>query len=169
MKWPKKVNRGKGKVAGLKATKIPDGFVLIQDTREQSPLFVRLPSGLVVKSCALSNGDYSVGGFEDMVCVERKGISDLVGYVGKERGRTVEKMKRFRSMEWVGLVIEAQEKDVLGELEFTAVHPEVIRSALVSFEVRYGVHVYFAVTKEDAGRWVLDRLVKYWMIKHEAS
>jgi len=106
---------------------------------------------------------------EDVFAIERKGISDFIGYVGKERKRTVAKMERFAEMEWVGLVIEASEKDLFGNLDFTLVPAEVIRAALISFEVRYGVHIYYAATKDDAARWVLDRAIKFWVIKHEVE
>src|SRR5512143_1207522 len=80
--------------------KIPDGFVLLQDTREQKPLFdetVRIPA-LVVVNTALTHGDYSIKGFEDRFVVERKGISDFYAYVGKQRTLTTAKMEAFREI-----------------------------------------------------------------------
>jgi DNA excision repair protein ERCC-4 len=151
----------------LKSIDFPEGFVLLQDTREQRPLFTRLPSGLVVKSCTLHDGDYSIMGFESSFAIERKQISDFCGYCGSEHDRTAAKMKRFRDFEFVGLVIEAKEKELLQFQQFSKVHPEVLRSALVSFEVRYGVHVHYSTDRNDISRWMLDRCVKYWKMKHE--
>ena len=51
-----RIRADKAKVLGaykLKQPHIPEGFVLVQDTREQAPLFARLPAGLMIKSTAL--------------------------------------------------------------------------------------------------------------------
>jgi len=151
----------------LKGFNFPDGFVLISDTREQRPLFTRLPSGLVIKSIALKDGDYSIQGFEDKFAIERKGISDLVSYCASERTRTIQKMERFKDFDFVGLVIEARESDLLKPFEFSKVSPEAIRQTLVSFEIRSGVHIYYSSSRESIGRWVLDRAIKFYNVKRE--
>jgi len=167
-----RIRADKAKVLGaykLKQPHIPEGFVLVQDTREQAPLFARLPAGLMIKSTALEVGDYSILGFEDRFAIERKGISDFFGYIGKERDKTVEKMRRLQKCDWAGLVIEAKESDILKVQQFSQVHPEVARAALISFQVRYGVHVYFGATKSDVARYVLDVAIKFWRIAHEIN
>ena len=102
---------------GLKPFKIPPGLVLIQDTREQQPLFAFPQDGLEVVTETLSYGDYSLKGFEQKFAIERKKISDFYSYIGRERERTVKKMKEFREIVssggFVGLVIEAPESDLL--------------------------------------------------------
>jgi ERCC4-type nuclease len=94
---------------GLRPFRIPDGLVLIQDTREQKPLFTSPPDGLEVVRDALPYGDYSMRGFEGKFCVERKQISDFYSYIGKERYRTTRKMQEFGEIVFsggfVGLVI----------------------------------------------------------------
>jgi len=151
----------------LKPTVIPEGFVLLVDTREQRPLFARVPKGLTIQSTTLHDGDYSVKGFEDRICFERKS-SDLFPYCTSEQRKTRVKMERFRGMEFVGLVIELRESEILQFQERTQCHPEAIRGALCSFEVRYGVHVYYG-NREQCSRWLLDRAVKFWNVKHEIS
>lgn len=149
----------------LKPTPIPDGFVLLVDTREQRPLFARVPKGLTIQSATLHDGDYSIRGFEDKICFERKS-ADIFPYCTSEQRKTRAKMERFRGMEFVGLIIEARESDLLQFQERTQCHPESIRGALCSFEIRYGVHIYYG-SRENCARWLLDRAVKYWQIKHE--
>jgi len=149
----------------LKPTEIPEGFILVQDTREQRPLFSRIPKGLTVLSATLKDGDYSVKGFESQICFERK-VFDLFPYCSSERDKTVAKMKRFRSMEFVGLILEMKESEIYQFQVYTKVHPEVIRAALLSFQVRYGVHIYMG-SRENCSRWLLDCAVKFWKIKHE--
>lgn len=156
-----------------KRFKIPDGFILLQDTREQMPLFdesVRI-EGLNVINTALVHGDYSIKGFEDRFCVERKQMSDFYSYIGKGREHTVCKMRRFEEMiqagGFVGLVIEASESDLLAGYMMSRVSPETARMAIVSFEVRYGVHVYYNRSRDDLIRWILDRAIKFYRIKRE--
>ena len=155
--------------------KIPDGFVLLQDTREQRPLFdenVEIP-GLTVVNTVLTHGDYSIKGFEDRFCVERKGVSDFYSYVGKQRSLTTAKMEAFRGIGFrggfAGLAIEAIEADLLSGYIMSRLSPEMVRQALVSFEVRYGVHVYYSRSRQDITRWILDRAIKFYKIMREVQ
>lgn len=149
----------------LRPTVLPDGFVLVQDTREQRPLFARIPKGLTIASATLQDGDYSIKGFQDVFAIERKS-HDLYGYCTGERDKTQVKMIRFRKMEFVGLAIEMKESDVYQFQQFSKAHPEQIRGALISFQVRYRVHVHFG-SRDSCARWILDCAVKFWNIKHE--
>jgi DNA excision repair protein ERCC-4 len=152
----------------LNTPEFPDGFVLVQDTREQrSPLITRIPKGLIIKSDTLHDGDYSILGYEDRFAIERKGISDLYPYCSSDQENTKKKMARFRDFDFVGLVIEAKESEILRFQQFSKVHPEVIRGALTSFEVRYGVHIYYSNDRSNIVRWMLDRAIKYWKVQHE--
>jgi ERCC4-type nuclease len=155
----------------LKPFKIPEGFVLVQDTREQKPLFDQPLDGLTLVTDTLPFGDYSLRGFEDKFCVERKQISDFFTYIGKERDRTRRKMKEFRNITssggFVGLVIEALESDLLGGYVLSRISPETARQALVSFEVRCGVHVYYSRSRDDIRRWTLDRAIKFYKVQRE--
>ena len=157
----------------LKPWKIPEGFVLVQDTREQRPLFTETMEGLEVITDTLPHGDYSVRGFEDRFAIERKQMSDFYAYIGRERNRTTRKMEEFRQIissgGWVGLVIESTESDLLSGYVMSKISPETARQALVSFEVRYGVHVFYSRSRGDISRWVLDRAIKFYRIQREAN
>ena len=152
----------------LKTFKIPNDFVLIQDTREQRPLFETPPEGLHVVTKTLYHGDYSIQGFEDRFAVERKQFSDFYSYIGKERQRTVQKMEQFRAISLTGgfaaLVIEASESDILSGYYLSRVPPETARQALVSFEVHYGISVYYSKSRSDIRRWILDRAIKFYRL-----
>jgi ERCC4-type nuclease len=160
--------------SGLKGFRIPEGLVLIQDTREQKPLFDDPPEGLQVVTATLMHGDYSIKGFEGKFCVERKQVSDFYSYIGKERERTTQKMEQFRQIVskangFVGLVVEATEGDLLAGYVMSRVSPETARQALVSFEIRYGVHIYYSRSRTDIARWVLDRAIKFYRIQREVA
>jgi ERCC4-type nuclease len=164
-------NKNYGKEYVLKPTVIPDGFVLLQDTREQRPLFTRIPKGLVIQSATLHDGDYSVKNFSHLFAIERKFIGDLFPYCSSERDKTVAKMKRFRSMVdsggWVGLCIEEKESTVYQHQNFTQISPETVRGAIISFAIRYHVNVYFAGNRENASRFILDHACRFFKMVHE--
>lgn len=145
----------------------PPGMVVLVDTREQLPLFDKqLPKGLVLCSHTLKDGDYSIGGHQDAFAIERKCLSDLIPYCTAEHAKTKAKMERFAKMEWVGLTVEARESEIYSPYTFSNTSPESIRQALVSFSIRYGVHVYIG-SRDNITRWMLDRMIKYYKVKRE--
>lgn len=155
----------------LKPFSFPKGFYLIQDTREKRPLFEESQHGLRVVTETLRYGDYSIRGFEDNFIIERKKISDFYSYIGKERNKTVKKMEKFKEISssggYAGIVIEASESDILSGYHMSQVSPESARQALVSFEVRYDVKIYYGQSRADIRRWILDRAIKFYRIRRE--
>jgi len=152
----------------LKAHVFPPDMVILQDTREQAGLFSgRLPKGCTVCSEKLDNGDYSLRSHRDTFAIERKGISDLLSYITSERDRTLAKMKRFAKMEFVGLVVEVQrESELYHPYTFSAISPELVRQCLISFQIRYNIHVYVG-NRENITRMCLDWMIKYYKVKRE--
>ena len=64
------------------------------DTREQEPLIFQRLSSI---QGALTAGDYSVAGMEDLFSIERKTVSDLVGCcMGANRERFERELHRLR-------------------------------------------------------------------------
>jgi ERCC4-type nuclease len=147
----------------------PDGFCLIVDTREQMPLFTKIPKGLMIKKDTLHNGDYSIKGFEDKFAVERKGISDFLGYVGAERDKTIRKLKELTGYEFRALVIECDEDELYFGSMYSQIGAETIRASLVSFQVRYGLHVYISDDRKKIERVLLDWAIKFFNIKKEVG
>ena len=156
----------------LKPAIIPPDMVVIVDTREQnSPLLIKPPKGLTIIRDTLTDGDYGIRGLP-LFAIERKFMGDLFPYCATEQiAKTKPKMLRFLEMikkgGWVGLAIQERESDVFRRQQFTKISPESVRAALVSFEVRYGVHVYFNKDKDKIVMWMVDRMVKYYNVKHE--
>ena len=156
----------------LKPTIIPSELICIVDTREQnSPLLTKPPKGLTIVRDTLPNGDYGIRGLP-LFAIERKFIGDLFPYCSTEQvAKTKPKMLRFAEMikkgGWVGLVIQERESDVFQWQQFTKISPESVRQALVSFEVKFGIHVYFNKDKDKIVTWMVDRMVKYYNIMHE--
>lgn len=152
------------KPGSFKPHVIPQGMVVVCDTRETVPLFDLhdLPKGLVLTRDTLRDGDYSLRGFEDKVAIERKGgMSDFLNYLTTTRERTRDKMHRFRDFEFVGLLLEVSEAEAYCPQMYSNVSIEVIRQSIVSFEVRFGVHVYYG-DRDCCRRKCLDWLICYY-------
>lgn len=143
----------------------PEGFILVLDSREQTPLFRKLPKGLVVVRDTLKVGDYSIRGFENAITIERKSIPDLLGSLGRNRDQFKVRLAKMRFFEWAAVVVEGSEKAVIKYHESSLMEPESIRQSICSIELRYKIPFYFGATIKDVERWVLDRLIKFYTIK----
>ncbi len=156
------------KNVGLKPHVIPEDMVVVVDTREQTPLWLpKPPKNLVFMRGTLHNGDYSIRGYEDKFAIERK-QSDLFAYLTSERNKTRDKLIRLKEYEFKALVIEYSEDEIFAPQLFTAISPEVVRQSLISFEVKYGLHVYYG-NKENIERKVLDWMIYYFNYKREGK
>lgn len=146
----------------------PKEFVLIIDSREQSPLFLdHLPKGLTMKRDTLQVGDYSILGFESQIAVERKTIPDLLNCLGNDRERFKRELEKLRGYEWGAIVIEGTEFDLYQFQDFSLMHPEATRQSICSIEIRHRIPFYFGRTRGDVERWILDRLIKFFRVKRE--
>ena len=152
----------------LKPFKIPAGLVLIQDTREQAPLFTDPPKGLNILRATLHHGDYSIKGFEGRICFERKQMSDLYSYVGKERKRTVVKLEQLRELDFAALIVEASPEDLEIPYSYSSrITPEMIRQFMVSVNIRYHIHTFCSRDRRALEMYLLDRSIKYFKIQRE--
>ena len=145
---------------------IPDGFIMIVDTREQKPLFKLKPW---IIEAGLNSGDYSIQGFENIITIERKSIPDLLGTLGKGRIRFEKELNRMNEYKWKGLLIEGLENDVYQPNDFSSMHPNSIYHSLAAIETKWGVNVYYAKDKKHARNWVLSRLTKLYKYLRDGS
>jgi ERCC4-type nuclease len=118
----------------------------------------------------LDTGDYSIQGFEHLIAVERKGLGDLFQSLGRTRDNFEQNLKRMQKLEWKALVIEATEEDVLTPQDsYSKIHPNAVRASIIAIQVRYNLHVYYARNKIAAENWILNRFIKYYLIKREGK
>ena len=161
---------GVAKPMQLKSVVLPKDMIILVDTREQQPLFTGNPQAHLD---TVHHGDYTIKGFEPYFAIERKKQSDLWTYCSSEMNtRTKRKMGEFnqivRGGGFVGLVIEASEDDLLGGYAWSGrYNPNVVRGAIASFEVDYGVNVYYSRDRQAIERWILDRMVRFWENMHK--
>lgn len=127
-------------------------FTILVDGQEKAPYHfagLRADSDkryrpLIVPTewCHLKTGDYSIKGYESLVTIERKSLSDLFGTLGSEerRDRFEREHERMSRMEYAAVVIEASWTDILKSPPFESrLHPKsVIRTAL-HWQQRFGV------------------------------
>lgn len=147
----------------------PDGWILVIDTRETNALFKKPYKGMIVTRNTLKTGDYSVRGFEDKVCIERKSIQDLFVSLGSERSRFYDEIERMKTYESKVLLVEGKHEDCLCFKPYTKMHPNAVRASLMSIWVRHGIPIYFATNRHWAEVFVIDYLVKYYRIKREGK
>jgi ERCC4-type nuclease len=145
---------------------IPDDFVLVIDTREQRPLFTPPPERLTITHKALQHGDYSIYGFENKVAIERKKMSDLMSYIGSERERTVKKLNAMSDLCFKALVVEENWDDLFLPKAYSRLSSDTIRQALVSFQLRFGLHIFCHPYRKVCEQWVLDRLLYFHKQQH---
>lgn len=156
----------------LKPPVLPPGFILIIDSREQEPYFIKDGKpilGIPMIRVKLGAGDYSVKGFENSISIERKSLTDFYNCVGNSRTRFEKELERLQSYEWRGLVIESTESGLYFPQLYSAIHPESVRGSLVSFDVKWGLHIFYAENRQAGQRWTIDRLIYYYNWKREVS
>ena len=127
---------------------------ILIDTREQTPLpFAHFPT----ERATLATGDYSVKGFENDFCVERKSITDLVQSATFERERFERELVRMRGYSFRRLLIVGTLADIEAHRYRSQANPKAIIASLTAFEVRYSLPVCFRETPEAAAvqveRW----------------
>ena len=134
---------------------------VVIDTREQIPW--PFPSSIVVReSLGTSGGDYSLKGLESVVRIERKSTQDLVGSLGGKRkddvsGAKAPREKLKAEFQWLGanvrwayLIFEGSWEDIGSWNYRGGLNPSSIISSLISWSMRFGVHVIAAGDRRHA-------------------
>lgn len=146
------------------------------DTREQLPYsesepgpFGRLEHTPFVRA-KLDSGDYSILGYEHEVAIERKRPSELFSCFTTERARFRREFERLAGYRFAAVVIEGHIEDVSiryntwqadGESQIGKVSPSLVINSLISWSIRFGVHIIFAGTRELAQTYTYRALEKF--------
>lgn len=123
-------------------------FTILIDSREQTPwLFegiTRMHQGapyvleIPINVKGLKTGDYTIEGFENNVCVERKSVGDIIGTITRGRKRFEKELTRMQNMEYSAVVIEGEWKTVLRKcFADTQMNPVSLDSSILAFMMRY--------------------------------
>ena len=124
---------------------------IIQDTREQTPwlldhLTITEPENyeFTVVRKKLDQGDYSLDTLQHLVAIERKTLQDWVGSITWQRVRFQAELKRLRdNVQHRFIFIEASLQDVASHNYKSGVDPAVLVGSALSFEVDYGVSIWW--------------------------
>jgi ERCC4-type nuclease len=120
---------------------------LIVDTREQTPLTFR---HLESVRGTLQSGDYSVAGLEESFAVERKSVADLVGSLTRGRERFMRELHRLRGFSNAYLLIVGREVELYTLAAQGRANVAQILHSLLAVQSRYGVHVLWVDSADDA-------------------
>lgn len=133
------------------------GLTIVIDTREQLPYTFPCPT--IRKT--LRTGDYSILDAETRVAIERKRPDELFTCFGAQRDRFRREFERLSTYEYAAVIIEGDLTDVLTpHFRSTVSHRTVINS-LISWSIRFGVHVWFATDREHAIAMTFRLLQKF--------
>lgn len=122
---------------------------IIIDTREQTPYDF---SGYQVEIIpgTLTSGDYSLPGFTDLVTVERKELSDILGCLSHDRERFTRELERLRGYHAAALVVEAPYSTIASGRYRSKIDPNAATQSLVSIMANYRLPVFFAHSRAEA-------------------
>ena len=124
----------------------PDDVLAVIDTREQLPL--ELPLRSITDT--LPTGDYSVSGFEDLICVERKSLPDLIGCMTSGRTRFERELQRMKAYDARCVVVEAFWQQLRNGEYRSRITPETVTHTVVSWLSRFAVPFLFVDNRESA-------------------
>lgn len=134
-------------------------IVITTDTREQLFLDFTKFRGVSSVRGTLKTGDYSIQGYEDTICFERKSVQDLVGTLIGGHERFLREMERMRSFKAKYILIE-HTPDIL--YNYCAKHGwqrkfNTIIQSLLAYACHYQVRVRFCKDREDMAEYIVKK------------
>ena len=138
-------------------------LTIIEDTREQTPLDFTGHRGVESVRSGLKTGDYSVQGYEDKICFERKSVADLVGTLIGGHERFLREMDRMKDYEDKYILVEHTAGTVYRycerhgwEYKF-----DTIIQSLLAYAYHYRVRVKFCKNREDMAEYIVKKSREY--------
>lgn len=134
-------------------------IVITTDTREQLFLDFAKFRGVSSVRGTLKTGDYSIQGYDDTICFERKSVQDLVGTLIGGHERFLREMERMRSFKAKYILIE-HTPDIL--YNYCAKHGwqrkfNTIIQSLLAYACHYQVRVRFCKDREDMAEYIVKK------------
>jgi len=149
-------------------------FTVAVDTREQLPFSFqdiridRKKAFVLTQKHLLKTGDYSIVGYTDRICVERKSLEDLYQTLGNGRERFIRELERMQEMEYSAVVVEAslgQVKDPTKDnpLWFSQMNPDSVLGSIIKFAGQfYKTQWKFAGNRANAEKVTFKLLLQYY-------
>jgi hypothetical protein len=140
-------------------------YKVIKDTREQDGWFFSpydKCSGMEVST--LHTGDYTMEGFEDVVCIERKAsVSEIAMNLGKKKDAFYREIERMRDFHFRYLLLEFSASDILNyPMSLLSEDDKAIYEAYQSGECELPDFKRFKVVEQTkiSGRYLLKALME---------
>lgn len=146
-----------------------DGLNIIVDSREQKEW--KFSKDHTLWRAPLHTGDYTLLNWEDLVTIDRKELSDIVGCMLKaNRQRFIKELKRMSRYPFAAVVIEADLSEIYKGNYRSKISPESVIGSLTKWAIKYGVHVYYASNRTYASKLcvkILSHFAKNYIEQHE--
>lgn len=144
-------------------------ITLIEDSREQTPLSFTKLSGVSIIRQGLKTGDYSIQGYEDEICFERKSVQDLVGTLIGGHERFLREMERMKDFEIKYILVEHSPSIVY---HYCNTHGwqnkfDIIIQSLLAYAYHYQVRVRFCKDREDMAKYIVTKAREFLKGKEE--
>ena len=145
---------------------------IVVDSREQRPfLFARFGVEMVTRG--LRTGDYSIDGWENFLCIERKSKSDLFGSVGYGHRRFREEHQRMAEIQQRGfaaVVIECTRPDaVQNPPEYSQLNINCLLGTERKWLKDYGIRWFWFPGRRVAELKTFEILKAFWEGASHAS
>jgi ERCC4-type nuclease len=146
-----------------------NNITIIIDTREQHGLdFSKFRDVDVVRQ-GLKTGDYSIRGYEEHICFERKSVQDLVGTLIGGHERFLREMERMRDFEAKYILVEHTPTILYS---YCVKHGwqykfNTIIQSLLAYACHYQVRVRFCKDREDMAKYIVEKSRKFLKEKGE--
>jgi len=141
----------------------PTQLLVIVDSREQRPFDL---SPMQMKVDGLATGDYSLAGLEDLVCVERKELNDLIGCIGSGRERFKRELHRMKAYPARCVVVEATWSELASGNYRSRLHPESAMNTVATWMGEFSVPFMFlgdrASAEKFTGQFLFHQARKYF-------
>ncbi len=123
-----------------------ENVIAICDSREQLPLKLKMPTA----TGTLTTGDYSLMGLDDLICGERKSLSDLIGCMTSGRDRFERELHRMKAYPHKLVVVEAHWIELVEGNYRSQLNPASATHSVLSWMGKYQVPFLFAGSHELA-------------------
>lgn len=141
-------------------------MIIIQDTREQTPLVFKRSNNLKkVEVAMLEVGDYSILGYQDQICIERKSAADLFKSVSSDNARFQRELERAKSLEYFAIVVETTYTNILKKAfkgaKFIKMQGYVTLKILFTLKFKYNIDIFFCDGRTETAQVVRSLLTSF--------
>ena len=146
----------------------PEEIIVAVDSREQCPYHL---APMRTSTQGLATGDYSVRGLEEVVCVERKELSDLISCIGPGRERFKRELQRMGAYPARCVVVEASWVDIAEGRYRARLSAESATNTIASWAGQFAVPFMMLGDRSNAEKFTarfLFHAARRWVERAEA-